>query len=90
MVMDVMFFFSDHVGCRCTEFSDEFFTGGSRARICSIDSGSHTRMTFEVDEDNFSGGFYEKKHFNFFGQYSMYFEHTLKLVGVSHTSCNKC
>ena len=35
-----------------TEFSDEFFTGGSRAHICSIDSGSHTRMTFKVDEDN--------------------------------------
>ena len=51
MVMDVMFFFSDHV-C-ATEFSDEFFTGGSRAHICSIDSGSHTRMTFKVDEDNF-------------------------------------
>ena len=38
-------------------------------------------MTFKVDEDNFSGGFYEKKHFNFFGQYSMYFEHTLKYCG---------
>ena len=50
----------------------------------SNDSGSHTRTTLKVDE-NYLWWILQRIH----QKYSMYFEHTLRLVGASRTSCIK-
>ena len=51
-------------------------------------SGSHIPTTLKVARIIF-GGFFEINNSRNFQEYIMYFEHTLKLVGASNTSCNK-